>query len=757
MAINLIGERIAIQPCTTTTTAAAPPQHTPDSPASSPHDTHSVDPPTAARLAEISTAKATAIAAEDYDEAKRLKRAADVLRALGRQIYELEAKKAAAVVAEEYDACKALKAQVDQIRNSAEYRAAFALNVGALNVEVGAGVGRAREASVVAALPMATPPPAPLRGHPIESPLSPGMEWCFFLCVCVCGGVYGGTWLQHPTTTPHHPPPPLPTADAYDERPIKGRGTYILDDADLEQLNPNTAAPPTNKASPHASPSSPVPTSAHHTQSPRTTNSNPPPTHAAASSTNQNHTADVPAGFPTDLPLPEAVLIQHSKDAEPLLPHLGEYITRACFSRIWQLREAALVYITTHVVGTPSTTTATTATSATQYAYKPLVRLATLVLRDKVANVVIAGVHLLRVLVQRAATESSTTARDISNSLAEWLPAVVEKACDSNTRIKDAATGLILYTAAVPEAHMSAHANVLLRPSKHPGVWKIVLGRLQLLGALLPVLGLADGGAASTPQGLHVEPLMRFIATTGLSSANADVRGEATRLAVDIAGVVGPSVLRMLPGDVHSMIREQIAAAASCGGGEGGDGGAMTPVSATTASARRPGSMTGSARRTSARGGGGHGSGRRAVPPRDTIPPAGGNTSQQHQHVAQAVATVTAVAMGGGGVLILLLGGGGVHACMVVCVTDIHTTSSFSYQHTHHTQQQGSRLLLCQVRIMQCTCMRQRLLHGKRHWDLNTQIWWTVLPIWHCCAHRCGCGWLWWWLMVVVLAVAGVY
>lgn len=51
-----------------------------------------VDAKTAARLAELESAKARAVADEDYDEAKRLKLAMDRLKALAAKLANLEAK-----------------------------------------------------------------------------------------------------------------------------------------------------------------------------------------------------------------------------------------------------------------------------------------------------------------------------------------------------------------------------------------------------------------------------------------------------------------------------------------------------------------------------------------------------------------------------------------------------------------------------------------------------------------------------------------
>ena len=389
---------------------------------------------------------------------------------------------------------------------------------------------------------------------------------------------------------------PSTAADAYDERPIKGRGSYVLDAAALEQLDPNAAQAPSPPK---------------RTEGPR------PP--------------GVPDGFPADLPLPEPLSPQHAKDAEPLLSTLGEYVTRACFSKTWQLREAGLLHVATRVVGPPGPTWGPTSPPL-----RPLVRLAVACLRDKVANVAIAALGLLRALCEWSATTSATAARDVGAALPDWLPAAVEKACDSNTRVKDAAVSLILYVAAVPEAHLAAHASVFLRPMKQPGVPRVALSRLQLLTSLVPLLGVVESGS----NGLALEPLVRFVAEVGLASANADVRAEATSLAVELATRQGAAVLRLLPGDVHAKIREQVAAAA---GVVAELPAARTPAPVRTGSGGAAGGATagtGSTRRGSARGPASSSRSR-------------GSTTPSAAGVAQAVATVTAVAAGAGRVYLV--------------------------------------------------------------------------------------------------------
>lgn len=56
-----------------------------------------------------------------------------------------------------------------------------------------------------------------------------------------------------------------------------------------------------------------------------------------------------PAGWPGDLPGPEPLAGATAKDAEPLEELAGEYCARAFFSKNWQLRDAALNYLSAQI------------------------------------------------------------------------------------------------------------------------------------------------------------------------------------------------------------------------------------------------------------------------------------------------------------------------------------------------------------------------------------------------------------------------
>ena len=73
------------------------------------------DSQTLERIRSLSAAKARAVEAEDYEEAKRLKEVLARLRQTGLLLRELEDRKRQAVQNEDYDAAKALKSEIDRL------------------------------------------------------------------------------------------------------------------------------------------------------------------------------------------------------------------------------------------------------------------------------------------------------------------------------------------------------------------------------------------------------------------------------------------------------------------------------------------------------------------------------------------------------------------------------------------------------------------------------------------------------------------
>ena len=93
------------------------------------YDSSILDPESARRIRQMDyesavgvlvSAKEAAVAAEDYDAAKRLKRAEDTLRQFGGRLAQLEVAKRQAVGAEDYDRAKLIKADSDLVWDKIE-------------------------------------------------------------------------------------------------------------------------------------------------------------------------------------------------------------------------------------------------------------------------------------------------------------------------------------------------------------------------------------------------------------------------------------------------------------------------------------------------------------------------------------------------------------------------------------------------------------------------------------------------------------
>jgi centrosomal protein CEP104 len=71
------------------------------------------------RINALKKAKAMAVAADDYDEAQRLKEAIERLRSIGTHLAQLEERKRIACDKEDYAAAKIIKMEIDRLRETA--------------------------------------------------------------------------------------------------------------------------------------------------------------------------------------------------------------------------------------------------------------------------------------------------------------------------------------------------------------------------------------------------------------------------------------------------------------------------------------------------------------------------------------------------------------------------------------------------------------------------------------------------------------
>ncbi|GAB4823407.1 hypothetical protein N2152v2_010453 [Parachlorella kessleri] len=477
-----------------------------------------VDVTTAQKILELQERKKKAIDNEDYDEAKRLKAGIDRLRAVGTKIAQLEGKKRAAVDEEDYDLAKELKQEVDKLRAVA-YSAALSGDgsAGAVYDSFKSPVP-SRRGSVSGGAP------AGRRGTgDAEGPLMPQQ-----------GYGAGGTDPELGSSMPANSAAELRQTPVgagaseswvnYDERPAQAKGVY-----NFEGDSSAAAAPPPRRSSMASSGG------------------------RAASSGAEGGSA--PAGFPADLPAPEALKPVDVKDAQPLK------------------------------VATGITTGNIEGLDGNSDAFKTLARFMARMIKDKVAGVYAASLKVLRELVTFQGPKCST--RDVQTVVGELLPLLVEKASDINTRIKEQATELLVYLAGIKQAGLPSNTFAIVKPPKAQTAWKVVLGRLQLLSALLPVIGMAG---KTGNEGFQLEAVMEFVGAA-FGNSSAEVRGAAVQLTLQVFDIVGPSVQRYLPADLNPKVKEQIEQGMI--NRASGRGGAVGPLAAqrpslTTAAAAQP-------------------------------------------------------------------------------------------------------------------------------------------------------------------------
>ena len=558
-----------------------------------------VDDHTAQRIFDLQAQKAAAVEVEDYDEAKRLKGAIDRLRAAGVKMAALEARKKAAVDEEDYDTAKVLKIELERMRERA-YASASAASVrgdsmigspsvshtssNAAQQQQQQQQGSRRSSAAVAAAGAAA------NGNglfvPPSSDTHPAPEQQMLSTPYVGGGgvqgdgndEYDGGPDSGGSGTDWH---------SYDERPARAKGAYDLEN--IGQVDASSTPPglPAKGGSSSLSSSVPPPPPPLRRIDDNATTTTTNMQIQAKDSSNAPHAADEnnnnmkfdgpppPPGFPQDLPYPEPLSTNDAKESGPLQSVVGEFITRCLYSKAWQLREAAMSALATNLLvetdsgkSTITTTTTTIVLSGFDGSGDALRLLCGVVaqgLKARIPAVAGAALQLLRSLVA-SATVHSIPPRDLHAALSELLPAVAERAADGAPRARDQAVEAILDIARIKESGMKGMTGIFLKSFKRGESPKTIAGRLQLVAALLPVLGVSSASAAGGDNGggggFSAEAVMHFLAPA-LTSATAEVRSSASSLVVTIGktyGVGAGAVLPLLPADVNPKLRIQIEA-----------------------------------------------------------------------------------------------------------------------------------------------------------------------------------------------------
>ena len=229
---------------------------------------------------------------------------------------------------------------------------------------------------------------------------------------------------------------------------------------------------------------------------------------------------DIPAppGWPTDLSGPESIPAGPDAQAsDPFIQLTGEYVTRALFSKSWQLRDAAVIYMTKEAKKGEYDD------KGKDVVFKTLSKVVQRGVNDKVANVFMSSVALLKNIIDAYASAVGNST--VQSACQACLPTLIEKLGDNATKVREASKETVLMIAALEDSSVS---EFLLKPVKNQSAWRPVLGVLEVLLELIPKQGIAKAGKGG---GFDLPSLMEWLGKA-FGSANADVRSTCVKVRV---------------------------------------------------------------------------------------------------------------------------------------------------------------------------------------------------------------------------------
>eukprot|EP00439_Symbiodinium_sp_Y106_P086689 s548_g35.t1 len=380
-----------------------PPQPSVQDAAQAAADEMRYDAQTLERIRSLSNAKARAVDAEDYEEAKRCKEMLARLRQTGLLLRELEDRKKAAVQNEDYDAAKALKSEIDRLRSAIERpevraerphsgRSARSNSLGP-NSRAGAG-----------SPDFASHHSAPRGGHqPQMVPLSQDSE---------------AVTQAPPSRGKRSPSPSLPA--------------FPLEEgyqADVPRREAANSPPLPAAGGARVARTPPLSGMASARSAPKELPPEQPPL-----SERGFDAADHPlSGVPNveDLSQPEPLNSNFQKEAEPLIQLFGEYLTNCVYSKAWSLRDAALQKLTLDLQnGEHQSTDQSRLLAGYVIVLKRMVP-------DKNVQVFLAAAALLHTVCQELLGRSGPRRAEAHSALDPLMPLLVDRLGDSNALFLD--------------------------------------------------------------------------------------------------------------------------------------------------------------------------------------------------------------------------------------------------------------------------------------------------------------------------------
>lgn len=239
--------------------------------------------------------------------------------------------------------------------------------------------------------------------------------------------------------------------------------------------------------------------------------------------------------FPEDENVAESLDPSQRQRAEFLLPLIGEELCQQLFSRTWGLREQAL----STLVGALGDPKSALLRMGPEELYAAVLGAVRCTVGDKVAQVALRAMNLLGTLLSSGAPQENLVRGDIAESTQSILGTLLDRAGDSNQRVKDSAEASFIALASHELADVTSAVQLILKSTKEkPGSHKHIQGRLSLLNSLV---GEFKIGNSAVP----FRPVLDY-ALKGFTHSNGDIRNSAYFLIISIYSTVGRNLMKHL-------------------------------------------------------------------------------------------------------------------------------------------------------------------------------------------------------------------
>jgi centrosomal protein CEP104 len=483
-----------------------------------------LDGTTAGKLRQLADAKNRAIASEDYALAKVIKSVESELKSMGGRLGQLDLLKKRAVASEDYDKAREFKDEMDTVRLEIEEKVRNIHIVGVTDdVEVApnvplfapVGTGYSQQPRSGTKVPQQFAPDG-LQGSP-QSTLLPDDQPMEDM----------GDITFQSSARPNKPKAPLNVDDI-----VVGKGSS-------GQMNIPEYPPDTEF-------DRPIRTQQNYGEMEESYAEQ---SQGGIVDKGDRFEAAVDDTFPdgqhplegvpdmNEMPHPEQLAgrFKEYADQTRVTALLGEYRTKCLFSKMWQLREAAIRKV--RLMMKEGGLEGFGGDGTAEKFLSPLGVIGKIGTEDKIAQVLFASLSYVKDLLEYA--ENAHISKNIMAPIVEPIMiTLIEKLNDGGARIREASSKGLRELAA---SHIIGHiavASQLLRPipPKQKGLWRPLHGRLLLLIELLDKYGLAGS--------FNVDSVMNFcIGTKAFEHSKGEVRDEVKTLIVKLQSVVGTSAL----------------------------------------------------------------------------------------------------------------------------------------------------------------------------------------------------------------------